>query len=482
MSQVTARLYCHGLGDCNLLGIARPTGGMFWILIDCGIHTSAKGGRETIDGVVEDIIRTVTPPGGGRPRLDVIVATHEHWDHISGFLTAAALFARFEVGEIWLAWTENPADAQGRALDKYKGEALSALATAAVKLRADPTQAAVAHGIEELLGFHFGIKGERSREARDAVVALAPNNVRYLDPGVVAPLPAGLGVTAYVLGPPRDVAMLGLRDSVADTYGIDDGWAVSTALRNAFGVEGGDMDMDGDAASPFDETEGVPLSSLDIDAAMPDALTKFVRDHYAGPADPQLLPVCQPGDPDPPSRDQAWRRIDSDWLGSAAELALQLDNRTNNTSLVLAFALAPGGDVLLFAADAQVGNWKTWGPVRFPDGTAGADLLRRTRLYKVGHHGSANATLKGAAGKGGLEAMMHPELVAFIPTDEAMAKRVGWGAIPDPKLMLRLADKAKGGVIRSDQHGSPVWEQVFDGGTARPRRRRIRPGQSGTIS
>ena len=52
MSSVTTRLYCHGLGDCNLLGIAKPTGGTFWILIDCGIHTSAKGGREAIDGVV----------------------------------------------------------------------------------------------------------------------------------------------------------------------------------------------------------------------------------------------------------------------------------------------------------------------------------------------------------------------------------------------------------------------------------------------
>ena len=204
MSQVTTRLYCHGLGDCNLLGIAKPTGGTFWILIDCGIHTSAKGGREAIDGVVADIFKTVAPTDGGPPRLDVIVATHEHWDHISGFLTAAPAFARFEVGEIWLGWTDDPRDAQARALDRYKGEALAALATAAVKLRADPQQGALANGIEELLGFHFGFKGERSRSARDALIALAPDAVRYLEPGDIAPLPKGLGVTAYVLGPPRD--------------------------------------------------------------------------------------------------------------------------------------------------------------------------------------------------------------------------------------------------------------------------------------
>jgi hypothetical protein len=52
-----------------------------------------------------------------------------------------------------------------------------------------------------------------------------------------------------------------------------------------------------------------------------------------------------------------WRRIDMGWLGGSSELALQLDSLTNNTSLVVAIELSDGGDVLLCAADAQVGNW-----------------------------------------------------------------------------------------------------------------------------
>src|SRR5262249_31095908 len=60
--------------------------------------------------------------------------------------------------------------------------------------------------------------------------------------------------------------------------------------------------------------------------------------------------------------DQKWRRIDGDWLEAAGSFALQLDNATNNTSL--AFALELGevgkGPVLLFPADAQVGNWLSW--------------------------------------------------------------------------------------------------------------------------
>ena len=36
------------------------------------------------------------------------------------------------------------------------------------------------------------------------------------------------------------------------------------------------------------------------------------------------------------SEGDAWRRIDEEWLSSSEELALQLDNCINNTSLVLA--------------------------------------------------------------------------------------------------------------------------------------------------
>jgi hypothetical protein len=60
---------------------------------------------------------------------------------------------------------------------------------------------------------------------------------------------------------------------------------------------------------------------------------------------------------------------------------------------VLAFELGKGGKVLLFAADAQRGNWISW---KDGDQTITAtDLLDRTVVYKVGHHGSHNATLNG---------------------------------------------------------------------------------------
>jgi len=149
---------------------------------------------------------------------------------------------------------------------------------------------------------------------------------------------------------------------------------------------------------------------------------------------------------------QDWRRIDADWMGAATTLAMQLDQDTNNTSLVLAFELGPkkeGGPVLLFAADAQVGNWLSWQNVTWTfEGRTitGPDLLKRTILYKVGHHASHNATLK----KLGLETMANLEL-ALVPTDAEMAAKVKWGTLPWPPLLKALADRATQGVVRTDE-------------------------------
>jgi hypothetical protein len=149
----------------------------------------------------------------------------------------------------------------------------------------------------------------------------------------------------------------------------------------------------------------------------------------------------------------AWRRIDSDWLAVASELALALDGDTNNTSLVLAIEVVSSGRVILMAADAQVGNWESWDGytwrVKAPDGSSAqvtaADLLQRTVLYKVGHHGSHNATLR----EKGLERMNSPELVAMIPVDEEIARVKRW-SMPFPALLRRLQERTRGRVLRAD--------------------------------
>ncbi len=120
----------------------------------------------------------------------------------------------------------------------------------------------------------------------------------------------------------------------------------------------------------------------------------------------------------------------------------------------------PGGDVLLFAADAQVGNWLSWQDRSWTvDGktVTGPDLLKNAIFYKVGHHGSHNATLRAQ----GLEEMARLR-VAMIPVDHAMAVKKRWGKMPLDELVTALGQRAKGCVLRVDQPKPPTQENVVE--------------------
>lgn len=428
---VTVRHYCQGIGDCHLLRFPKEDGGDYWMLIDCGVHSSVKGGSDRIREIVADIAERTD-------RLDVVVVTHEHWDHVSGFLTEADTFGGLEVGEVWMGWTEDPDDRQAQALDTFKDEALATLQMASSafdRLGApSPFQLALGKGIDAVLGFNFGAKGERVRSARDAARKLS-KRVRYLEPAGTSPLalPGVPNLRVYVLGPPRDAALLGLTERASEIY--DGGGPLAGAIGNALKA-GGDPDGN-DYAMPFEPNVGTPLSDLAEPSGADLANAAFFRERYLGPK------TARGED------DFAWRRIDFDWLGASADLALQLDSRTNNTSLVLAFELVDSGHVLLFAADAQVGNWLSWHDLSWTVGgnpLSAADLLRRTVLYKVGHHGSENATPKAK----GLEMMSSEDLVAFVPTNESDARKVGWGEMPFHAILDELARRTRRRVIRAD--------------------------------
>ncbi|QUS39636.1 MBL fold metallo-hydrolase [Tardiphaga alba] len=109
---VSVRMYRGLLGDFFLL---QHTIGdrSFRMLIDCGVlqcigKASAKpstaGGKERIVAGVADFMRDT----GGV--LDLVVATHEHFDHLSGFIHAAEAFKDLTIRKVWMAWTEDRAD------------------------------------------------------------------------------------------------------------------------------------------------------------------------------------------------------------------------------------------------------------------------------------------------------------------------------------------------------------------------------------
>jgi hypothetical protein len=455
---VRVRMYRHGLGDCFLLTFPRARGRDFQVLIDCGVILGTPDGDAVIRRVVEDL--KAATDHDGTPTLDVLVATHEHWDHLSGFAAARDEFKGFDIGQVWMAWTEDPDDHTAKQLRKERAAGVKALRLGVAHLEAHLAAtgalgaAAEDFGrVAEVLAF-FGpdtaagddLGAAAKAKARTLGVTDAMDwcrthaGAKFWKPGDLIEPKGVKGLRVYVLGPPTDRAQL-FKDlptrSGHETYGLA-GDRLGAAGRVFFGADVGQPAPDRtrgefDRAAPFD-----PKYRIGMDRAAAD---DFFRTHYLGSG---------PDDPD------GWRRIDGLGLGGAAAFALQLDSDTNNTSLALAFELADGR-ALLFPADAQVGNWESWhadarGKPRTWDvdgkEVTARDLLGRTVVYKCGHHGSHNATLRAK----GLEMMTDGRLVALVPVDTYIAhEKKHWGKMPFDPLMAALRKRTQGRVIVADR-------------------------------
>lgn len=407
--QLRVRMYRQGLGDCFLL-TCTDGGETSHLLIDCGVLKGTPDASQRMQEVAQSVKDTT----GGR--LDRLVVTHEHWDHLSGFLQAQAIYDAVEVGEVWLAWTEDPQDDLANELRHRKQKRLNGLAAAA-----QLAEGKTAERLNALLGFEGDLGAAGSQTTGKALEWVKARNadVKFLRPGEqLFDLPGLNGIRVYVLGPPHDRRLIKRSDP-------------SKKHPEVYELASGDGSHQGFLAAvealAAEEQPGPPFDP-------------FFRIDTADAKDANPLWKRYQAD--------EWRRIDDDWLGYAGPLALQLDSDTNNTSLVLAFELSDGGDVLLFPGDAQVGNWLSWESLEWQVGNRTVhsdDLLARTVLYKVGHHGSHNATLR----EKGLELMASGELTAMIPVNRVTAKKMEW-LMPFPSLLTRLEEKTKGRVLDAE--------------------------------
>ncbi|HEY6045595.1 MAG TPA: hypothetical protein VIU65_03275, partial [Pyrinomonadaceae bacterium] len=329
---IRVRMYRVGFGDCFLVSLPVANNGdqHAHILVDCGVH--ARGDLDMIDQAVDHIGETTNK------NLAVIIATHSHQDHISGFSNK---FCKFKIGEVWLPWCENLGDKQAAKLQKKH-------ATLALQLSdhfaAVPRPAA----------------NDTERQAAMAAVAnLVPNKtalsllrngfgvnavVRYLEAGGALKNPANIaGLSVRVLGPPRDQKFLSKMDPPAG----------QRYLRAA----GGRVETVNDL-KPFAERWRMELSERSL------AHLKLSREDR---------------------KDFQSQLVEASLNG----LAFALDQAKNNTSL--ATLLTFRGQNLLFPGDAQYGNWKFW-----LDQDDAEAILSSITFFKVAHHGSQNATPKDA--------------------------------------------------------------------------------------
>src|SRR5262249_6031781 len=192
-------MYRQGLGDCFLISLPRTDGGRpYFVMIDCGVIVGTADPGIKMTKVVEDIAATT------QGEIDLLVATHEHWDHLSGFVQASDAFAKLKIHEVWLGWTENSADPLTKQLKTEKDAAVASLRLGLGRLQlAGDAHAEEAAELGGVLEFFGAAKGATTGDALDNIRKMT-SNLRYCLPTDAPVEPAGAGARFYVLGPPHD--------------------------------------------------------------------------------------------------------------------------------------------------------------------------------------------------------------------------------------------------------------------------------------
>jgi beta-lactamase superfamily II metal-dependent hydrolase len=385
--EVRIRMYNVGFGDAFLV-LLPAAGKERRILFDCGSIQAAKD--VPMARIVDRIIADVTDDDGV-PRIDVVVGTHRHKDHVSGF--GNPKWNSVEVKEVWMPWTEDPTDAEGRRIrDIQSSFALAlnmSLAKPAVGLNAadlnarNRAQEVVANALmltneKEMKTLHGGFLGDPERRFLPTKPK-ADNNGRLLKTDVLP------GVKIHVLGPSRE------RDVIRD------------------------MDP------PKGESFLRMRASFDANTNLPPAPfgAEFRHDAYMGAG--TFLATDREG----------IKRA-----GSLTDLAVAvaLDKAVNGTSLMLMLEVA--GTFLLFPGDAQWGTWNA--AMQDPEWK---EMMKNVAFYKIGHHGSHNATPVDF-----VDEYMPDGICAMAST----LTRTVWPDIPRMPLLDQLAKKNVN-VARSDK-------------------------------
>lgn len=382
--RVEIRMYNVGFGDCFLIRIPTKKGAKR-MLVDCGYHSQGKGkfsDAELLTQIAKDL------NGEG---LDVVVATHRHQDHISGFGETEA-WKKIGVEEVWLPFTarvgassEEPSLAlwdslMERAQDLVDGNgALTAMALGALGARSPEELDAAAFmiwnartnapGIENL---RKGMKRADGKAAKRRYLPSSGEDVPFEFTTDALP-----GVTVHVLGPARDKKYRSKRKVPSDW-----GFATSDA--------GGGL---APAPSPFGPEWRIPEKSL-----------------------PARLPFQ-------PKSLEAIRRFNDDLLAAAAAV----DGFLNGESLVLVLEI--GNARLLLPGDAEVGSW-----MKILEDSNATSIAAGATFLKCGHHGSHNATPL---------VFLEDHLAAKTPV--MMSTQAGPGqyrrGIPRPEIIATLSSR-----------------------------------------
>ena len=356
------RAYNVGFGDCFLLTFRYAAGSPRHVLVDFGT-TALPANRKT--PTMEQIADDIRAECGGH--LDMVVATHRHTDHISGFAgSAGRVITSLDPDLVVLPWTEDPALAEDAtaplpnptgspgptpgppALAARMQRAVSRLddmhAVAGLVAR-EAARVAPLSGVPAALAAQLAFLGEENLKNREAVVNLMNLGKKrvYAAHGTKLPVTSVLpGVKIDVLGPPT--------------------------LKQSKAIE---------HQASTDPDEFWHLAATTARTVAPGSTAK--------PIFPQAKKAAHI------PQEARWLIPKIDRMNAEELLSIVriLDEAMNNTSLILLFEV--GGKLLLFPGDAQIENWR-YALQDAPDAAATRTRLAGVHVYKVGHHGSLNAT------------------------------------------------------------------------------------------
>jgi hypothetical protein len=446
---VRVRMYRVGFGDFFLISCLQTDGAPLHIIVDCGVFkgTSQTGDIKSIEAAVADMVQTTSG------KVALIIMTHRHADHIAGFARCADTFKSLAVGGVWMPIWES--EYEPTAL-KFQAE----LTRTALGLREHLTQLCAnlsarhvdsepedtarkytENATGELDAAGVAATGSNAKALELLKRGLAGVTPEYYQGGDTPKVPkvlAEAGLTARILGPPPIadsdlMKLMDLQKGVGQYLSSDDG-----ETESCFEPFGPQWEID-----PLQEPNEfyLPASFAEwFDARRPEQAT---------------TPVAA-------DVDSARKKMQDGLKGTQSLAALiaakQLNAFLNNQSLVVLFTFK--GKNLLFVGDAQAGNWEHWlfdtdSPDKKASGTVDAaarQILTNLHFYKVGHHGSGNATPKLVVELMGTRNQRFPAMCSTQkdvygtenPEDPAKGTEV-----PRDPLLQQLGSQSA--LVRSDQ-------------------------------
>jgi beta-lactamase superfamily II metal-dependent hydrolase len=421
-ANIRVRMYRVGFGDFFLLTVPGKNGPAH-ILIDCGVHAANIG---SIDKCVKDMMKETSN------HLALVILTHYHADHMSGFASNYDDFAQFEVGAVWIT---NRLDPTNNDSSKFLAQLTNVAQQLKMQLgaRDDETAVEAHHKVENALGVSENGVGGSNAKALKLLQGGFKNRppVYYYQGGDTPIFPDELEgmITAEILGPSP-------KDSGGEFAASDNRTEQYLAALGDEGVP------DATRVQPFHDSKW-PASAADYPAKTFDEFDTGAVAH------------SRKAESDGASRlEDILASIQPDSLAAAAD---KLDGTLNNQSLVVLFTC--NGKKLLFVGDAQWGNWAYW---LYEKGVTGSDpgitdrakeILGSVDFYKVGHHGSTNATPIPAVGA------LNEDCASMCSTATgAYGSPAKKTEVPRTALMDALEERTGKRLVRSDWVPAPGHE------------------------